>query len=138
MKRHIIILTAIIAAVSAVSCNKSDILTPAAQAFAQQQNLGLYGDNITYLQYRKYTHQYSRNVSGTKFRMQTSDLNTYFACTFSEKPAKGRSIEVSIKTNGIAGNPELSDTYSVIKEQDGKFWLWNEERATGLVIMLAQ
>lgn len=117
----------------ASGCSKDHELSLAGQAFVSQSSMGLYGDNVTYLQYDKFNHQFTRNYSGTEFRISNGNLDVYFSCNFSSVPSAGKSVNTHIVTHGLGLDEVIDGEFYVAKADGTLCWMWCEEKRLGIV-----
>lgn len=96
---------------------------------------GLYvGGSETFV-YDKTMHQYAFNSKRHTFRIQNSAQNRLVSCALSGAPSAGGVVEVSITAKGITNFSDVSLAMSVIKSEGEKWWLYDSESGTGLIII---
>ena len=129
MLRRILILTMLFAVVTA--CSKSDTgKSGHSYALLQKDVPGVYEiyDNDLY--------QYAYNTSRHSFRIQNTSQSRYMACMLETAPVVDRYVKVTVETQGISSIPSQELQALVLKISQGKVWLWDETKNTGLIIRL--
>lgn len=131
------IIYAAVICLAAVACVKEegDTGDNGADKMIEKEVLGLYVNGKDVLVYDRTLHQYAFNTKRNTFRIQNSAQNRLFVCEMSETPSVGKEVEVVITTKGISNFKDASIEMEVLKETDGRVWLYDSESKTGLVVM---
>ena len=124
MLRRILILTMLFAVVTA--CSKSDTgKSGHSYALLQKDVPGVYeNENSLFI--------YDNDL----FRIQNTSQSRYMACMLETAPVVDRYVKVTVETQGISSIPSQELQALVLKISQGKVWLWDETKNTGLIIRL--
>ena len=79
---------------------------------------------------------YAYNTSRHSFRIQNTSQSRYMACMLETAPVVDRYVKVTVETQGISSIPSQELQALVLKISQGKVWLWDETKNTGLIIRL--
>lgn len=135
MKKNIIILiTGIIAALSFYGCRQDEgTIDSIQETFSKEENYGVYMNGKETVCFDRYNYQISRNTTGTLFRIQSDNLSKVAECRFSADPTTQKEIETTITFTG-AGTENINDTFTCIRNENGKCWLWNAKLKCGIIM----
>ena len=75
-------------------------------------------------------------ASRHSFRIQNTSQSRYMACMLETAPVVDRYVKVTVETQGISSIPSQELQALVLKISQGKVWLWDETKNTGLIIRL--
>ena len=135
MLRRILILTMLFAVVTA--CSKSDTdKSGHSYALLQKDVPGVYENENSLFIYDNDLYQYASNTSRHSFRIQNTSQSRYMACMLETAPVVDRYVKVTVETQGISSIPSQELQALVLKISQGKVWLWDETKNTGLIIRL--
>lgn len=135
MFRRTLILTMLFAVVTA--CSKSDTdKSGLSYALLQKEALGVYENDNSLFIYDDDLYQYAYNTSRHSFRIQNTSQSRYMACMLKTAPVVDRYVKVTVETQGISSIPSQELQALVLKISQGKVWLWDETKNTGLIIRL--
>lgn len=135
MFRRILILAMLLAA--AAACSKSDTdKSGLSYALLQKEALGVYENDNSLFIYDNDLYQYAYNTGRHSFRIQNTSQSRYMACMLEAAPMVDRHVAVTVETQGISSFPSQELQALVLKISQGKVWLWDEAKKTGLIIRL--
>lgn len=134
MFRRIIIAATILAgaACSESGTDKSGL----SYALLQKEALGVYDNDNSLFVYDSDIYQYAYNTRRHSFRIQNTSQSRTMTCVLESAPQTDRYVGVKIETRGISSLPSRQIEALVLKQSQGKVWLWDEKTGTGLIIRL--
>lgn len=97
---------------------------------------GVYENENSLFIYDNDLYQYAYNTSRHSFRIQNTSQSRYMACMLETAPVVDRYVKVTVETQGISSIPSQELQALVLKISQGKVWLWDETKNTGLIIRL--
>lgn len=104
--------------------------------FVSDSNVHLEMNGVTMLQYDEATCQMGFNRERRQFRMCTDSMSDYFSITMNMIPtAQDEKIKgdlVWTTSRDVMSRKNI--VLEVVKTEDDKFWLWNEQERIALVI----
>lgn len=103
--------------------------------FVKQSDIGLFGDNNNIFRYNDADCQIAFNKGRKMLRLQTDEQIYYVNIVFGSLLNASNevvNIEIDYKTqnNQFAASLEMI----VVKMDDEKYWLWNENTKTGIIL----
>ncbi|MDR0954794.1 MAG: hypothetical protein LBM20_05365 [Rikenellaceae bacterium] len=108
---------------------------PERDAFERQTVLGVYRDGSTPIfAFDEAVHQLAVSTSSFTSRIQTDDMSSYIHLAFSESPDAGKTLTTALKKQGISGLTEGVHELTVLKQQGGMIWVWEEEERIGFLL----
>lgn len=121
----------------AASCKNEDIQenNAGADAFMKEETPGLYRNNENILVYDKDIYQYAFNTARHTFMIQNNAQNRYLRCCLDGTPTTDSPVNVEITTKGISNFDDTGLTMQVLKEENGKYWLYDSQSNTGIIII---
>ena len=133
MSKRFLILTLLILLVT--SCVK--VRTPHSvdeENFCNYSELGIYNEGKPLMVYDELTHQLSINPQRREFRLQNDEQDLFFALTVLSPLRFGEIIncELHLKTQRVDNQYNLE--CDIVKVQNNKYWIWNEEYKSGVII----
>lgn len=130
------VLLLVIAIFLMLSCRKSNTETQdQLQHFLQRSEAGLWGYGGFLFKYSPQSCQFSINVMRRQVRMQEDSQQDYINIQFAVFPPAVEGY-TEMKLTYKVGNEENSRncTMAVMKNQDNKIWLWDEQNNMGIII----
>ena len=122
-------------------CNKNPKgLSVESDSFEKKSGVGLVVKKNYVVLYNKSTFQYVYNIKRKSIRIQSDDHSEYVNATFTDYPKDipqiNDIVNVEIVYKDSVSDPEVRLILSmlILKQESGKFWLWNEEEKVGLII----
>lgn len=124
-------------------CNKGgDGFSEDYNRFAKREAVGIVKNRNYIVLYNSKGGQYVYNLKRWSVRFQSDDQNYYanvMLKNFSgERLQPGEQIYIGViyKESEKSQEKELSMPMVVVKEKEQRYWLWNEEDKTGLIVDL--
>ena len=105
-------------------------------AFLKEDTPGLYQNSEHTLVYDKDIYQYAFNTKRHTFMIQNNAQSRYLRCSLEDAPVTDSPVNVEITTKGITGFEDTGLTMQTLKEENGKYWLYDPQSGTGLIIIL--
>lgn len=132
------IIFAAMVCVAAIACKESgtDDSTPTSHALLNKQAPGIYDNDDNVFIYDEDIHQLAFNTQRHTFRIQNTAQDRYLICALDADPVANNRVTVDVKTRGISRFPSQTLQVQVLKRDQGKVWLWNEEKKAGFVIRI--
>lgn len=129
MKRIIIILTIILAA---VGCHPYDI----DEILLQRDDVSLTIKGELIFSYDPGTCQLGYNPESNTFRVYADNLGHWFILTCRSSPdTEGQSVKADLEYTSQTDTKNLRNLEFTVKKNDreGNIWLWNDDRKIGIV-----
>ena len=125
-------IAAFLAALMAIAACRDNIFPE----FVSDTNVHIEMNGATMLQYDEATCQMGFNRERRQFRMCTDSMSDYFSITMNMIPtAQGEKIKADLVwTTARDVMSRKNIALEVVKTEDDKFWLWNEQERISLVI----
>lgn len=131
MKRRITCILMVVIAACVCSC-RNDIFPE----FVSNPDVHIEMNGNTILRYDEVTCQMGFNRDRRQFRMSTDSMSDYFSITMNMIPViEGETIKgdlVWTTDRDVVTRKNIA--LEVVKTEDDKFWLWNEQERIALVI----
>lgn len=131
------ILLASVVLLAAVACSKSGTDGPVdTHALLEKDAPGVYRNDDNVFLYDEDIHQIAFNALRRTFRIQNTAQDRYLHCALDADPVVGQQVAIDVTTRSIASFPSQQLTAEVLRRDEGKVWLWDEQSGTGLVIRI--
>lgn len=104
------------------------------EKFCNYTELGFYNEGRPLIVYDKYQHQISINSQRKEFRIQNDNQDIFFDIKVLSTLRFGESVncDLHLKTQRVNNHYILES--DVVKVQNNKYWIWNEEYKSGVII----
>lgn len=105
------------------------------ETFLKKEEPGMFGYGGYLFKYNKESCQVAVNVKKRQIRLQNDEHTSYVNVLFPPQPLQPDAVVTLRLTYKLGGDEICSDMeMQLLKESDGKMWLWNSASGTGLVL----